>query len=193
VIPIEPFAVVAFFAFVAGLIYLMARIAQWIFAPLERRSRGLIPVRRFLVVDLLALMAMFQLPLALLAALAKLSEAPWGGRIVIGGAVFLLTGLVWWAGVELVSRAGVTDSRRRFVFLVVAVPLVFAGVPALVYGLPAFALMAFSSHPALALVALPLVALPYGCRRIVTWVAGEEAAPSGDSSDPTRARDAVGP
>jgi hypothetical protein len=150
----------------------------WMCQPLKARARGTTAVRRFRLVDLLALMLLLQACLAGLAWFLPRGHAY--GWLLAGALVVFVVAISWWGGVELISRAGIDTAWRRLTFLGGVLPLVFAGALATGFALRAMLLRALNDQPAYS-AAVMLVAVPWAGRWLVAWVADGplEVAPSG--------------
>lgn len=172
----EGFVTLASFAAFGFGLYALVKLAHWMFAPLERRVLEMTPVRRYQVVDALALMVMLQYTLAPAMGLLRAIEARPASLTIWGLVAFVVTALVWWAGVELISRAGVAEPRRRFCFLVVGIPATFATSLLLSFGVPAILIVAVATMtPWLITLAIPLSPLPWSCRQLMEWIVSAPA------------------
>lgn len=108
-------------AMIGGVVF----IGRWILLPLDRAARHLQRPTQFTTVDVLCLMFLLQLPLAAFAPLAAEADDDRVWIIVAFG--WLASALMWWISVQTLSRAGITGTWHRGVFLALVLPATYFG------------------------------------------------------------------
>jgi hypothetical protein len=109
-------------------------IARKILAPIDRAAKFRKAPVRFSIGDFLCLFLAIQIPLAAVHGYLgpETMEAYWTFTVI----TWLVAPVIWYAGGQTLSRAQVTTSSHRFVFLGLIMPLVYYGlVPFTVLGL----------------------------------------------------------
>src|SRR6478736_81799 len=109
-------------------------IARQILAPIDRAAKFRKAPVRFSIGDFLCLFLAIQIPLAAVHGFLgpETMEAYWTFTII----TWLVAPVIWYAGGQTLSKAQVTKSSHRFVFLGLIMPLVYYGlVPFTVLGL----------------------------------------------------------
>lgn len=120
-----------------GIVFAVAPIiwlARHILAPIDRAAKFRKAPVRFSIGDFLCLFLAIQIPLAAVHRFMgpDTMEAYWTFTII----TWLVAPIIWYAGGQTLSRAQVTTSSHRFVFLGLIMPLVYYGlVPFTVLGL----------------------------------------------------------
>jgi hypothetical protein len=101
--------------------------AYWIVCPLNRITRLAVDRLRFSIADFLALCIVFQVMLAFIFFMPN-RERNAGFAIL----AIVAAGLLWWLGVDHLSRAGIRAARHRIAFLSLVMPMAFIGGPVFV-------------------------------------------------------------
>jgi hypothetical protein len=121
-----------------------AAIARWILTPIDRAAKFREAPARFSIGDFLCLFAAIQIPLTAVFQLTgkETQETYWIFTVL----TWIIAPVIWVACARALSKAGVTRSWHRFVFLALIMPLVYYGViPFCVIGISFFALL-FGAH-----------------------------------------------
>src|SRR4051794_28565325 len=110
-------------------------IARQILSPIDRAAKFRQAPVRFSIGDFLCLFLAIQIPLAAVHRFVgqDTMEAYWIFTII----TWLIAPVIWYAGARTLSKAQVTKSSHRFVFLGLIMPLVY-------YGLVPFTLLGFA-------------------------------------------------
>jgi hypothetical protein len=98
---------------------------MWVFRPLDRAARDHHGPAQFTLVDFLCLIFLAQLPMAVIRWRTTSGEVVHPGSAYVLG--WIVCGVLWWAGVRCLSRAGVRQAWRRAVFLALVVPVTILG------------------------------------------------------------------
>jgi len=101
-------------------------IARQILAPIDRAAKFRKAPVRFSIGDFLCLFLAIQIPLAAVHGFLgpDTMEAYWTFTLI----TWLVAPVIWYAGGQTLSRAQVTTSSHRFVFLGLIMPLVYYGL-----------------------------------------------------------------
>src|SRR4051794_3831196 len=109
-------------------------IARQILSPIDRAAKYREAPVRFSIGDFLCLFLAIQIPLA--AVYRFMGEATIGAYWTFTIITWLVAPVIWFAGARALSKAQVTTSSHRFVFLGLIMPLVYYGlVPFTLLGL----------------------------------------------------------
>lgn len=109
------------FAAVAGAL----AIIRWISGPLERAAKARHGPVQFTIADLFCLFFLIQLPLGTVRLLARDLDAVTVGTM--DGYGLLVAGLLWWYGVQTLSRAEIRNPWHHVVLLVFVLPVSLFG------------------------------------------------------------------
>jgi hypothetical protein len=124
-------------AFVVGIPLTLAPliwIARRILSPIDRAAKFREAPVRFSIGDFLCLFLAIQIPLA--AVYRFMGEATIGAYWAFTVITWLVAPVIWFAGARTLSKAQVTTSSHRFIFLGLIMPLVYYGlVPFTLLGL----------------------------------------------------------
>lgn len=97
---------------VALFLFLPLATGYFIIQPLHERSRHVtVAIRRYSLLDFVALAVQLQVTLA--ACLALFGDSTDSFRWLVGGLLLVGVLAIWWGGVEAAVRAGISDSKRR--------------------------------------------------------------------------------
>jgi hypothetical protein len=116
-----------------------AAIARWILTPIDRAAKFREAPARFSIGDFLCLFAAIQIPLTAVFQLTgkETQETYWIFTVL----TWVIAPVIWVACARALSKAGVTRSWHRFVFLSLIMPLVYYGIiPFSVIGISFFGL-----------------------------------------------------
>jgi hypothetical protein len=102
-------------------------LAYWIVCPLNRITRLAVDRLRFAIADFLALCIVFQGMLAFMLFMPYRERN--AGFVILA---IVAAGLLWWLGVDHLSRAGIRAARHRIAFLSIVMPMAFIGGPVFV-------------------------------------------------------------
>lgn len=122
---------------VAGIVLALAPIfwiARRILAPIDRAAKSRKAPVRFSIGDFLCLFLAIQIPLAAVHGFLgpETMDAYWAFTVI----TWLVAPIIWYFGGQTLSRAQVTASSHRFLFLGLIMPLVYYGlVPFTILGL----------------------------------------------------------
>ena len=111
-------------ALLVGLVLALAVIGKFVLGPLDAAARYRRRPTQFTMADFLALVFLFQLPVALLR-LALPGDLPQIKFLYFF--VWTASSLMWGLSVQTLSRAGVETPWRRVVFLSAVLPVVYFG------------------------------------------------------------------
>lgn len=111
-----------------SVILTLATIGRFVLGPLDAAARHRRRPTQFTMADFLALVFLFQLPVALIRLILS-QEAPHG---FLYGFAWVASSLMWGLSVQTLSRAGIETPWRRTVFLSAVLPLVYFGSVAFV-------------------------------------------------------------
>jgi len=109
---------------IVGLVLALVVIGRYVLGPLDSEARYRRRPTQFTIADFLALVFLFQLPVALIR-LAVPSEAPQMRFLYIFA--WTASTLMWALSVQTLSRAGVATPWRRVVFLSAVLPIAYFG------------------------------------------------------------------
>ncbi|MGH7134170.1 MAG: hypothetical protein ACREHD_00435 [Pirellulales bacterium] len=115
-------------AVAVSVVLTLAVIGRFVLGPLDSAARLSRRPTQFTMADFLALMFLFQLPVALIR-LVMPGEAQHG---LLYGFAWVASSLMWGLSVQTLSRAGVETPWRRVVFLSAVLPIVYFGSVAFV-------------------------------------------------------------
>ena len=99
-------------------------VAAWVVLPLDRAARNRARPLQFTTLDFLGLVFIMQLPMALVHLALSRSVPQESLRLPILFAM-MLAALIWWTGVHLFSRAGITDHRHRASLIFFVLPVAY--------------------------------------------------------------------
>jgi hypothetical protein len=116
---------IVFFGIAIGLGSLVC-IGWWILAPIDRAAKFRTAPMRFSVGDFLCLFLAIQIPLAFV--YRFVGEDVTGYYWVLTILTWAIAPIIWIACGHTLSKAGITTSVHRFVFLGLIMPLVYYGV-----------------------------------------------------------------
>jgi len=111
-------------------------VAMWVLRPVDVAARNRRHPAQFTMADFLCLFFLIQLWMTPIHAWVP-AEQPWMTWLFDAFAWFS-SGLLWWFGVQSLSRAGVRNTWHRSIFLAVVLPVSLSG--AMVLPLVAFAI-----------------------------------------------------
>ena len=169
-----------------GGVFVMVKLANWVTGPVYQSARERRFPIQFTIVDFLCLFVVMQAPMALIHSVHDLPEgARWTADIFL----WVFGGLLWFTGVENLSRAGVRRPWPRIIYLMAVLPFAVLGsvaaplcavavVGTFVVGISQGRIEgAILSAFVLASILLPLGL--YGAARYTRWmVAGSRAGPA---------------
>lgn len=112
------------FAVLVGLVLALAVVGRFILGPLDAAARHRRRPTQFTMADFLALMFLFQLPVALIR-LVLPTDAPQLKFLYFFA--WIASSLMWALSVQTLSRAGVETPWRRVVFLSAVLPIAYFG------------------------------------------------------------------
>ncbi|MGD0896875.1 MAG: hypothetical protein ABR915_03500 [Thermoguttaceae bacterium] len=121
---------ILFLAGLAAAFFVVWRCLSWVIGPLDRAARNRRFPLQFSLADFLCLFVLVQLPLAAINWMARGGGPDQGPEAVVLVVVAAVAGLIWWMGVQTLSRAGIHGVWQRCVVLTVAVPVAFVAGPA---------------------------------------------------------------
>ena len=159
----------------------------WALRPVELAARARQYRVQFTILDFLALISYFAVPLGLMAAVGERSrEEPAFALILSIGGCFVAW-VIWWSGVRRASQAGVRDSRKRLLLIGVIVPLTYAVCIVGTLMVPVMIVHFLGGKPPAPVwvyaVIMAWVGYFWGVRRGVQWVLKAEA-PKVEATDP---------
>lgn len=107
-----------------SVVFALAAIGLYVLGPLDAAARYRRCPTQFTMADFLALMFLFQLPVALIRLVLPDRASPIG---LLYGFAWIASCLMWGVSVQTLSRAGITTPWRRVVFLSAVLPIVYFG------------------------------------------------------------------
>lgn len=110
---------------IAAPVAILVLLGRWILGPLDRAARNKRCPVQFTLVDFLALMFLFQLPMAFIHSFASVNESPLTLPFDIFG--WFACAAMWALSVTTLSRAGIESRRHRALFLTLVLPVVYFG------------------------------------------------------------------
>lgn len=98
-------------------------IGRWILGPIDRAAALREAPARFSIGDFLCLFLVVQIPLA---AIYQTADDDWRVPFwILTILTWIVAPLIWFAAAGALSKAGVTSSKHRFVFLSLLVPIAY--------------------------------------------------------------------
>jgi hypothetical protein len=148
-------------------------VATWILRPVDEAAKDRWHPAQFTVADLLCLFFLIQLWMTPIHAWVPAEQGPmiW----LLDGFAWVASGLLWWFGVQSLSRAGVRNPWHRSIFLAIVLPVSLAGVLAV----PILAILIlgamFLDDGPLPLwqavgIEIVLIGSVYGCGLVTRWI-----------------------
>ncbi len=186
-------ATVAALSVATTLILLSVAISnRWILGPLNRLAEVRRQPAQFTLLDFFCLFVLVQLGLAVILGRSAIPETP--ERVVIGTGVLTFSALGWWAGVRVLSQAGIRSASHRAFFLLVVFPVTILVAVGLPFGAAAVVVMVLAVTLGAPSSAVPLswalgasvllsIALAL-CRRYVLWLARSHSPPPPSTTPP---------
>ena len=111
-------------AILVSMVLALVVIGRYILGPLDAAARHRRRPTQFTLADFLALMFLFQLPVALIRLIVQ-HEPP--GMGLLYGFAWVASSLMWGLSVQTLSRAGIVTPWRRVVFLSAVLPIAYFG------------------------------------------------------------------
>jgi hypothetical protein len=151
-----------------------AAFAYAILQPFARAVGGRARPNRFITSDLLWLMTMLALPMGCLSAVVRGYDAV--PVAVVSGLLIAVFAFAWWRGTATLSGLGIRQPLRRWIFLVVILPVSFVGgaLTPLVLLASALAIGEMHRRPHISWISLAsaagLLLLAVSFRRLSYWV-----------------------
>jgi hypothetical protein len=176
---VECAALILVIGAVAAGVALLGVVGTWIVGPMDKAARNIQAPTQFYVSDALGLALLLQLATLLPAWIIRHSPGQISTAVFVGALVWGATAIIWWASIGSMSRAGVRQLSKRFVFSVVVLPLALACIagPIIITATLVGAVARLVEHPAdwpfaaiLAAGDLAIFGLAYLGRRATLWV-----------------------
>jgi hypothetical protein len=111
-------------AILVSMVLALVVIGRYILGPLDSAARHRRRPTQFTLADFLALMFLFQLPVALIRLMVQ-HDPP--GMGLLYGFAWVASSLMWGLSVQTLSRAGIVTPWRRVVFLSAVLPIAYFG------------------------------------------------------------------
>ena len=174
------FAVGGLAIFVSGIFGLGWLVIQ----PLGKINRTRVTTARFQLFDLLLLLLLLQPSLAWFGWLLRASrdsfESPW---LILFALVCGVTAAAWYGMTGALSKAGITNTAKRAVAVLIILPMISAAIPTAIvihFAVAATALQAWEDRSfsiwvvlGCVLAEVGFVGALFGCRRLSRWIASE--------------------
>ncbi|HVX16254.1 MAG TPA: hypothetical protein VHC22_34025 [Pirellulales bacterium] len=116
-------------AVLVGVVLALTAIGRHVLGPLDAAARHRRRPTQFTMADFLALMFLFQLPVALIRLVIPYTTSGVG---LVYGFAWIASLLMWGTSVQTLSRAGIQTPWRRVVFLSAVLPIAYFGSVAFV-------------------------------------------------------------